>query len=271
MSEIHQGAVAVLDALGFKHISKALQPAEMFARMENVRERAIGFAESVNQQIDVCHSCIEDMLTVHTFSDSIILACREDPEYGGHPSSALDILVGAVLTILRATHDSQVAIAYRGAIAYGSLARSRFSIVGEAINEAAALEGLADGAFVWFAPSAVDRALAATTPLNLSTSLTVPYRVPMKDGRSFETRVVNPLARLPMERFDPDTIDEVAARCLGSFRDNGRTISVDVEMKRQNTYHFLRFAKEHAQQVYAASRERLATSGLPSNPPEQEN
>lgn len=265
MSDLHQGAVAVLDALGFKHVSKIIPPAEIFALMEKVRERAIGFAESVNQQIDVCHSCIDDMLTVHTFSDSIILACREDLEYGGHPSSALDIVVGAVLTILRATHDSQLAIAYRGAIAYGSLAMSKFSIVGAAINEAAALEGSADGAFVWFAPSAVERALAATNPLNLSTSLTVPYRVPTKDGRSIETRVVNPLARLPLENFDTDAIDETAARCLGSFRDNGHPISVDVEIKRQNTASFLSFAKEQAQLGYVASRERLFRSEQPSS------
>jgi len=136
-------------------------------------------------------------------------------------------------TVLAAVRSEPV-LAYRGAISFGEfeIARDGRFLVGPAVDDAAEHHELAQGAFVWITPRALN-VLGAPAPR--WPDVLVPYDVPLKGGAKLATYVVSPFAYCKTET----ECAEIESALLGSFS----TDALDVALKRQETARFLTFAR----------------------------
>jgi hypothetical protein len=104
---------------------------------------------------------------------------------------------------------------------------------------------LANGAFTWLAPSAMRLDYSGWRSGSWG-DLLVDYRVPLKDGRSILTKVVNPFALTSHGAGDFKQIRENYSKAM-------KADSVDVEVKRQNTEalfdHFERLSRKHMENM----------------------
>ncbi|MGA2936119.1 MAG: hypothetical protein ABSF52_03355 [Syntrophobacteraceae bacterium] len=131
----------------------------------------------------------------------------------------------------------------RGCITSGEYATEHNFLIGPAVDNAAEYMNCAQGAFVWFAPSAaiiidkwIDSVCTEKLPPPLADYVRAgydifspPYPVPMKNGASFTTRVVNPLYL----KYDQSNtiIERYKNAMIGD--------SMDVWVKREYTLKFL--------------------------------
>jgi hypothetical protein len=253
---MRRGAVAFMDALGFKGIwrrhrhdavldkLRCLRTAAELAKDEAVKERRIVIAETNR--------------SLATFSDTIFFACSATslPEAqtevgvaGGQFAETTEVefaglaVTSAVLAhvIAEATH-APVPLAFRGAIAFGEYSAEEEFVIGPAVDEAAAAHEAADAAVVWFCPSAMavlDGFRPPPTPIQKLQDLERKYiardcDVPLKQGRRFRTAVVQPFAAVESTK-----IESCIERTLSTFQSN----DVDVAVKKQNTRVFLQWAR----------------------------
>lgn len=100
-----------------------------------------------------------------------------------------------VCRILRTAALCNPALVYRGVVTCGQFAIDRNFLLGPAVDEAASLIDLADGPFVWLAPSA-NQLPHAIRHLKDDPwqKMKLKYDVPLKGGQKLPTRVLNPLA-----------------------------------------------------------------------------
>jgi len=147
------------------------------------------------------------------------------------------VCLGAADAVAAAAENDPTLV-YRGCIAFGEFEIREQFLIGPAIDEAAEAEKLADGALIWLCPSAtrIVETISPSKPLNRSLRVVRDYPVPLKEGRSYRTHVVNPL----LDCADPDAL---ARRILDFFRLD----RLDIAVKRQNTANFLRCAGDQAQ------------------------
>jgi hypothetical protein len=248
------GAVAVLDALGFKGIWENHDPGMVLAKLQRLatlrREWEQPRFDDVAPDEDYGAPIIVDRW-IRLFSDTLVIAVdhwlHPDPTKGwagvptGHQSllnyfSVVGVCFAVQDAIESAAIDGDPPLTYRGCIACGHFEVRNEFMVGPAIDAAAEAEHLADGAFVWLLPSAVD-ALLSLKP-GVGGEVTVAdYDVPMKGAvHHHRTHVVNPL----LGAKAPDLMGE---RILSSF---DRTNTAEVRLKRQNTEAFLSRARVSA-------------------------
>jgi len=116
-------------------------------------------------------------------------------------------------------------LAYRGAVAYGRFEMEDGFVIGPAVDEAAESMELADGAFIWFTPSALARVEDGVSGGLFAHK----YAVPFKGGATFETFVL-----VPWLPGSADRGAEAARALLETF--DSRSLSVAI--KRQNTKRF---------------------------------
>lgn len=116
-------------------------------------------------------------------------------------------------------------------------------MIGPAVDEAAEGEKLAEGALVWFCPSALlqfESALRFPSPGSPRPGrdfpVKYPWGVPLKGGQRFHTAVVRPYG----------TNDELLANLAIAFRLDAERTRVDVMVKYQNTRDFLRGSTDAA-------------------------
>jgi hypothetical protein len=129
---------------------------------------------------------------------------------------------------------------YRGAVSVGKFAIDETFLLGPAVDEAAELMDLADGPFVWLAPTAFHLgSFGGSTGVDWE-RLALKYAVPLKEGRRLQSRVLNPFYSCSKEER-PTAEKNLLARLNGT--------RVDVLVKRHNAREF--FGKIRA-------RERLA-------------
>jgi hypothetical protein len=231
------GVVAVLDALGFKGIWARRTIPEVLGKLRDARSTELSIPATPGS---VAGRSVPP-LELRFLSDTVVLAApMADVGPQAEPSvisvSRADALThviirtaGFMTRMLRFTGGRP--IAYRGALSFGEFAIEQEFLIGEAIDEAVEAERLAEGAFVWLCPSA--SALMAHTSQPLELGRLMPYRVPLKEGRSIDTYVVLP--------FIPEIIGaEDARRALADVFDSHR---IDLVIKYQNTLamleHFL--------------------------------
>lgn len=222
------GAVAVIDALGFRDIWRRHEPVAILGVLARLQEAARYVAD--------LHSVFSEVL-VHSaaFSDTIILAAlpRQDSTSG----DAVRALAHTVARLAVRATAREPRLLYRGCIAVGQLAFKGSSFVGPAIDEAAEWYERADAAVVWLTPSAVATQNRHDPVLGL-----FEWEVPLKNAASLRTLVVNPLTL--QVRVDPTRLKDLADRYLAAFGESSR---VDVEVKRQQTSRLLSAAIEHCE------------------------
>jgi hypothetical protein len=139
-------------------------------------------------------------------------------------------LASAIVAMGARTEPS---LAYRGCISFGDFeVRDRF-LVGPAVDEAAAANNLAQGAFVWLLPSAREvfglyAEPSAAHPDYVRTYS--PFEVPLKGGETYDTFAVSPYILADTEAAR----DEITSRILLTFSGG-----LDVQLKKQHTRRFL--------------------------------
>ncbi|MFI5394057.1 MAG: hypothetical protein ACHQ9S_00865 [Candidatus Binatia bacterium] len=256
-----RGAVAVLDALGFKGIWERVSPdvvlknlqilAAGLERLESIN--AVGKLERHGSAgTEVPGDAVHVRNSLKAFSDTIVITTTLDVSATApkefvqfftpfrdlatviNACELISVVLGAAATEIEAP------LLYRGALTFGEFLSARQFLIGPAIDEAAPAERLAEAAMVWLCPRAreiIDEAELRTGRIEDDgqggLALVRDYPVPLKEGRFLKTHVVNPLLRTPK------LPEAVAQDMMAAF---GSTDDPAVIVKRQNTETFLKHA-----------------------------
>lgn len=218
--KLREGAIALIDALGFRGIWGRHDPSDVLTIMKDMKgeiESKIAFQFKTQPDFNCQIAFLSDTIAVSmTLSESV-----------EHRTAMSVIYLCDVLSwILNWTLRSKVPLAYRGAIAVGSYELSSQFLIGPAVDEAAAAHEIAQGAFIWLTPNARDLVSQWLRDQPENTHL-VKFNVPLKGGDTFETYTVSPLE----QSWSAADADIITRALLGTFSGN----SVDVAVKRQNT------------------------------------
>ena len=219
-----KGAVAMIDALGFRGIWDRWPPEDILANMYTMKDRLEQDLSEIATQ--------PDMQFDATFlSDTIVLGLALPSTVPARAALSL-IYVGDILTrILAWSARSSTPLAYRGAIAYGEYEIGSHFVMGRAIDEAASYHESAEGAIVWLLPDAKSLVGDWLHSQPRNTHL-VRHPVPLKGGKSFQTYTVSPI----VQARDQDDARALVGSILATFKGP----NVDVAVKRQNTVEHLR-------------------------------
>jgi hypothetical protein len=288
--DMNRGAVAIVDALGFKGIwGNVAKPS--LAVLQTLK--AIGAAAAIdlgkaallldrrNLSDEVAMMLKNPFVKVVQLSDTIVVAAGRRPrlrkpwtrhaqawrdkfglsveEFEAAVDSYLRFVVArCVCSILKTAALCTPPLIYRGVVTVGRFAIDENFLLGPAVDEAAELMDLADGPFVWLAPSA-NRLKEVITDSNGPkwSEMVFEYRVPLKDGREIPTRVLNPF-------FSCSPSEKKAVR--GNILHAMDAPVVDVAVKRGNALRFFNYvtSKEKTESFLKAARqkrEKAATAG----------
>jgi hypothetical protein len=218
------GAVALIDALGFRGIWGRHNPDEVLATLRAMKswmETRVE-AQFATQPHMQCH--------VAFLSDTIAVSMALAEGTESRRALSVIYLCDVVSWILDRMLRSSIPLAYRGAIAVGSYEVSPHFLLGPAIDEAAAAHEMAQGAVIWLTPSAREEVAAWLKDQPHNTHL-VRCDVPLKGGDAFNTYTVSPL-----EQAGGESDANILTRSLlGTFLGS----EVDIAVKRQNTVRHL--------------------------------
>jgi hypothetical protein len=234
------GAVAMMDALGFKGIwnreGVKENPERVLDRMLELQEQwsrtTLETATEVRKSLDeagpVEWSPGKVDATMVALSDTVVVGVSVEHDTPHARSFAVRLAAFVTGKVIQHAVDAEPHLAFRGCIARGAFSMRQNFIMGPAVDEAASAMELANGALVWLAPTAN----AALDDVPGVPGLLEKYAVPLKVG-SFRTRVVSPLYQL-------DSVERELLRgaILGTFSSD----ALDVQMKKQNTARFLQHA-----------------------------
>jgi hypothetical protein len=214
------GAVALIDALGFRGIWGRYNPDEVLAELKSMKDWMEGrvreqFSSQPWMQCDIAF-----------LSDTIALAMALDPSTANREAMSVIYLCDVISWILNRTLRSKIPLAYRGAVSVGSYEVSPHFLIGPAVDEAAGAHESAQGAIIWLTPAARDAVAAWLRPQPNNTHL-VKFDVPLKGGDRFGTYTVSPLEQVK----DESDATLVTKSLLATFTNS----TVDVAVKRQNT------------------------------------
>lgn len=242
---MNSGAIAILDALGFKGIwdrhrggvEGVLDKLQRASRYETTlapisRKLAPGLSEEVR-----------------FLSDTIAIGVGA-PENGTAEDVGLAALVAvaarvSVLITKMLTDTQGPPLVYRGAVAYGEFVIDGNFLIGPAVDEAASVGRLAQGGFVYLCPSAVARVPIDThIPPDIERVM-MRYRVPLKGGDRFDTYVVPPVVR-------PSNLKTLIAGIHAAFATGG----IDVTIKEQNTLAMLKHVTQWTIDIDTKSADR---------------
>lgn len=214
-----EGAVAMIDALGFRGIWDRWPPADILANMHALKDRLENDLREIATQ--------PDMQFDATFlSDTIVLGLALPSSVPNHAALSAIYVGDIVARILAWSARSSTPLAYRGAIACGQYEISSHFIMGRAIDEAATYHESAEAAIVWLLPDA--RTLVGDWLRNQPNNTHfVRHSVPLRYGSAFHTYTVSPIVQAVQEEDGRSLANALLATFKGP--------NVGVAVKRQNT------------------------------------
>lgn len=200
------GAVAFLDAMGFKGIWRRHKPDRVLAKLAQVADR-IRKLETILQTAQAeSGEPWYPRVQVLFVSDSIFITCghyvrrSDQPDFEVLLATSIHtvaLLAGMAMVYGLENADNEVPLIYRGTIAVGEFLASSGDlpfIVGAPVDAAVGAEKYAQGAFVWLTPEARDVYFEHLHGKKTQDSRILrPYLLPMKEYGEYETFVVNPL------------------------------------------------------------------------------
>jgi hypothetical protein len=219
MSAMNTGAVALIDAMGFRGIWERHRPEEVLRTLKDTKDW-------LEHRIDEFSSRARMDCRVAFLSDAIAVSMTLDESIANRPAMSVIYLADVISWVLDKALRSSVPLAYRGAITVGEFEVSPHFLIGHAIDEAAYAYGLAQGALVWVMPAAREHVARWLEPQPHNTHL-VRFNVPLKGGDVFDTYTVSPLEQAASET----EANWLASKLLSTFSGS----SVAVAVKRQNT------------------------------------
>jgi hypothetical protein len=214
------GAVALIDALGFRGIWGRHKPESVLEELRTVKS---WFETRIKEQFEtqVGYYC-----DVAFLSDTIAVSMALD-ESREHREAMSALYLGDVISwVLDRELRSSIRFAYRGAISFGEYEVSHHFLIGPAIDEAAAAHELAQGAIIWLTPTARNHVATWLKDQPTNTHM-VKFGVPLKSGDVFETYTISPLEQA---KSLPDAM-LLSTNLLDTFDSS----AIDVAIKRQNT------------------------------------
>ncbi len=248
-----RGAFVMLDALGFKGIWNRPEvkddPGRVISRMIRLRNEATAqVARMIGRplaELRADPTNAYDDFKISFLSDTIAIGVWVKPTLHADDERMRDrfaVVYGAAFAsaLMRCALTEPPRLAFRGALSVGNFEMSEdgMFIAGPAVDDAAALHELAQGAFVWIAPSAMPGAGYDVPTVEFSENRLIRYPVPLKGGDIYDTFVVSPFATDSTE--SDRRVQAVWLR--GSFVTEGRPTPLDVAIKLQNTSAFIEVA-----------------------------
>jgi hypothetical protein len=218
------GAVAIIDALGFKGIWRRYDPDDVLKTLRHLKE---GIEARIKAQFET-QPWIHCEVAFLSDTIAISYALKEPIPHG----IALSVLsLGDIVSwVCDAALKSKVPLAYRGAIASGHFEIAQHFLIGNAIDDAAEVHSLARGAIIWLTPKARNEVASWLKDQPNNTHM-VRFQVPLKGGDSFDTYTVSPFEQCPSEH----EADLLSRNLLLSMQ----TPNIEIATKRQNTIRHL--------------------------------
>lgn len=223
------GAVALIDALGFRGIWGRHKPDEVLTALRNTKD---WFEARIKEQFS---SQPWMQCEVAFLSDTIAVSMALAESTENREAMSVVYLADVISWVLDRVLRSGIPFAYRSAIAVGSYEVSPHFLIGQAIDEAAGAHELAQGAFIWLTPGARGHVARWLKDQPHNTHL-VKFDVPLKGGDTFNTYTVSPLEQACSE----GDACVLAQSLLATFSNS----NVDVAVKRQNTSKHMRACYE---------------------------
>jgi len=236
------GAVALIDALGFRGIWSRHRPDAIMEQMKSVQS---WFETRIKEQFATQPDFHCD---VAFLSDTIAISMTFDG--GNEHRMALSVVyLGDVISwVLDRVLRSPIPLAYRGAIAIGEYEVSPHFLIGQAIDDAAAAHELVQGAIIWLTPPARDKVADWLQDRPGNTHM-VKFGVPLKGGDTLDTYTLSPLEQAK----NGDDAEGLTANLLATFTGP----SIDVAVKRQNTIRHIRACYQWRQFAPSAQLKEL--------------
>lgn len=248
------GAVALIDALGWKGIWNRDPNLDVIASIRSLRVGAEAAVEKTNKRLDgpLLYESpwpARAETAVRFLSDTIVVAAWVQPPNSpedvviqgeqGEDTQRVEVAVAMftdvllnltcqmVANIVKSAAFSPKPIAYRGAIASGRFLVEDNLIVGPAVDAAAEAMDVPDAAAIWLPPGTVDEGASRIS--------TLMYELPLKEHGPLNVRVLNPFVTC-----HDGELDQLEARMMVPF-DNATDLRVI--KKKQATGRFLTAAK----------------------------
>ncbi|MGH8280086.1 MAG: hypothetical protein ACRETQ_11075 [Gammaproteobacteria bacterium] len=212
--------MAIIDAMGFRGIWERYDPNHVLNALKNMKG---WFEQRIQHQFSTqpCMKC-----AVAFLSDTIAVSMSLEGSIENREAMSVIYLGDVISWVLDRALRSNFPLAYRGTIAVGNYEISSNFLIGGAIDEAASLHELAQGAFIWLAPQARDYVAHWLQNQPHNTHF-VKFDVPLKGGGTFNTYTVSPLEQTRNE----NDANDLAEKLIGTFCN----FPVNVAIKRQNT------------------------------------
>jgi len=246
LPSLKRGAVAIIDALGFKGIWKKRDPALVLAALQKTK----AFANTMHR----VGTAIDSRITIRLafFSDTVVIVTTRSASGGELKDFELVIAaIGHAASVISSGIEGELHLSYRGCIALGGVATLDEFFVGPAIDEAAEWYERANAAAIWLTPSASE---AMASGYGKTDGLFFEWPVPIKCADPIQTLVVNPLWFTTPDPITSSVVveaDEAVRRILATF-DTSRPGVLD---KLQETTKLLTAAVEHTRREWASSEE----------------
>lgn len=230
MKGLKLGAIVFLDALGFKGIWTRQNPISVLQQLKSLRRKGLSLRGQKRHGV-----LLDDPGLLHhvrCVSDTIMVAVtltrsniRERYLY----RAILSALLIASNIMDDAVHGSPPLL-FRGCLAAGFMKVEGDFVIGPAVDEAAELFELSEGAFLWMAPSAmkINDTYCETFVDRIEPALMIRYPVPLKDGTAPATLAFNYFG---LTRPAAGWLT-TCQRVLEAFGDN--PLCNDIERKRHN-------------------------------------
>jgi len=249
MSDFSQGAVGVVDALGFKGIWNRYPLDAVRRTLEEIRKYALEEVSKMMKRLYAHGVARPFEIAAFSFSDTVIFtAVTSKAERSSDAlAGAAGLVAAGISYLMRRAVCSEVPLIFRGAIATGEcfVDHDRGMFLGPAVDEASELEKKAEGAFVWLSPE--------TCTLDLNDwnrrtweNLLSQYDVPLKGCSPIRTKVVNPFVHVSHVADEFAKIRDGYLSFLSSKSRPEATDREDVVRKRVNTEKLLVFFEEQA-------------------------
>jgi hypothetical protein len=256
---VNRGAVAIIDALGFKGIwgASSSPSTAVLKSLKQIGEAARLDVTQAALRLDrrslpneVAKVLKDPFIKLVQLSDTIVVAAGRRPrqrgpwqrhatewqeKFGLTPAKFEDavdaylrfLVCKCVCSILKTAALCETPLLYRGVVTVGSFAIDETFLLGPAVDEAAELMDIADGPFVWLSPAANRlKHVIQEMPNDPWPEMVIQYKVPLKGGRRLPTRVLNPF-------FFCSPEERIAAEKNAMKRMDSSV--VDVAVKRGNT------------------------------------
>lgn len=241
---MRRGALAMIDALGFKGIWQRENADEVMRKMKALPTAADVIMAGFQHAFSKLSARTVDPHFSYTFlSDTIVVAAWVDgPTQDNKGQAYAEVLLASFVTSAIISAGAMLkppALAYRGCLAFGNFDVEAPFILGPAVDEAAENMDKADAAIVWMAPSAqavVDGARKVVGKEMFESSAFFPFIVPMKEESPRSTYAITPLSPGQV-KASPEQVRETILKTFEDPRDS-------VQVKKENTRRFLDAAVE---------------------------